>query len=151
MVKDQTYVFTRGCGVRQLMFFIFCLLLVFIDLVFLVFQYTPLGLLLTVLMAGLSVGGNLHLAKFYEIRMGSGSITIENIWKKTSYPLDQLADIQLVRFNIFQLTNRSLIFYFKDGKKFRGTIPNAFLKYFQSGGLPQYVENLKIQFLSVVS
>ena len=137
-------------GTRQHIIFIFCLLLVFADLVFLVFQFTPLGLLLTVLMAGLSVGANLHSAKFYEIRIGSGPITIENIWKKTSYPLDQLADIQLLRFNILLLTNRSLIFYFKDGKKFRGKIPNAFVKYFQPGGLPQYVENLKAQFLHPV-
>jgi hypothetical protein len=147
----QTYVFTKGCGIRQLIVFIFCLLLIFVDLLLLVIQYTPLGLLLTVLMAGVSVGANLHSAKFYEIRIGSGPITIENIWKRTSYPLDQLADIQLLRFNILLLTNRSLIFYFKDGKKFRGKIPNAFLKYFLSGGLPQYVENLKIQFLPAVN
>lgn len=100
-------------------------------------------------MAGLSVGANLHSAKFYEIRIGSGPITIENIWKKTSYPLDQLADIQLLRFNILLLTNRSLIFYFKDGRSLGGRYPMPLSSISSPAGYRNMLKILKHNFYTL--
>jgi hypothetical protein len=101
--------------------------------------------ILNVFVAIVLIAVNLLVATLYKVEKNGKNITIENLWRRSTYPVEALAEIRLLKFVVPYPFNPFIKFTFNDGKSFTGSIPDAFFVYLRRGGIRQYLELLREQ------
>lgn len=142
-MNKKAYVFSRNCLLGQQMTIVFSGLIVLIGFASVLFDrgfwaWTSLA----VVLLGL-IGTNLVAAKVFKVQKEGDSILIENMWRRKSYPVTDLAEIRLLRLAIPYPFSPYLKFTFKNGESYVGLIPHSFWVYVRHGGIRGYLEDVR--------
>ena len=127
----------------QLVLFVFTILLLLIDIIFLIFNFSSSLLLVFPIHAAVTFLINFFLGKLYKIRIIDLVINIENMWNKNTYPLSDLTDIKLLHFTLPFPFNPYGKFILKNEQKITMVFSNRFKIYLSKGGMYLYLVNLK--------
>lgn len=93
------------------------------------------------------VAVNLMIAILYKVRKEGQTIIVENVWGRTTYSVEFLIEIRLVKFIIPYPFNPYVKFVFTNGKSYQGVIPLAAIVYLRPG-INRYLEDLREQWLT---
>lgn len=145
-MKEKLF-FTKEIKFSQQLFLLLTGLLIFTDLLFLTFNFSFNMLLVFSIHFFLTVFVNYIFNRIYSIKVENGVITIENMWRKTTCPLSDLIDIDLVRFVLPYPFNPFLKFELKSKTKVIAVLPNRIRIYLSDGGMSSYIANLKNQLI----
>ncbi len=113
---------------------------------FLVFEFSGNTLFVFFMFLIMLTAFNYFAGKLLDTKLENNTITIENMWKKFTIPLDELLDIGSENTIIPYPLNPYIKFSFKGRKPIVIMIERPTRIYFSQGGINKYIADIKTQF-----
>jgi hypothetical protein len=142
---ENVYTFTQNCRLRQQVTLVFTGLIMFIASLTLLFDRGVWAWTSMIVVSAGMIAMNFLLATLYNVRKEESLVLIENLWRKTNYPIEALLEVRSLKFVLPFPFNPYVKFIFSDGKSFIGMIPHPLIVYLRRGGIRQYLENVREQ------
>jgi hypothetical protein len=145
---ENVYTFTQNCRLRQQVTLVFTGLVVFIASPTLFFDRGVWAWTSMIVVSAGMIAVNFLLATLYNVWKEESRVLVENLWRKTNYPIEALVEVRALKFVLPFPLNLYVKFIFSDGKSFIGMIPQPLIVYLRRGGIRQYLKNVREQWLA---
>lgn len=86
---------------------------------------------------------NFFFRNFYDVKINSDSIVLENLWRTKDLPIKELIDIKPLYFIFPYPFNPYLKLLFKRHRQIYTKVSNPIIVHLSKGGLTAYIDSLK--------
>src|SRR6185312_14740260 len=146
-MAEQNYVFTKDCRFRQQLTLGLTGFIALVRIVVVFFDHGLWAWITSLIVIAVMVAVNFMAAILYKVRKEGQTIVVENVWRRSTFPIESLIEIRLVKFILPYPFNPYVKFVFSNGKSYQGVIPLAAIVYLRPG-IDQYLEGLREQWLA---
>jgi hypothetical protein len=146
-MPEQNYVFTKDCRFRQQLTLGSTGFIALVTIVDAFFDHSFWTWIASLILIAVMVAVNFLAAILYKIRKEGQTFVVENVWRRSVFPVESLVEIRLVKFILPYPFNPYVKFIFTNGKSYQGVIPLAAIVYLRTG-IDRYLEDLREQWLA---
>ena len=146
-MTEKNYVFTKDCRFRQQMTLGLTGFISLTTMLLAFYNQELRSWILAIIIVAVMIAVNFLAALLHQVRRDGQTVIVENIWYRTTYPIESLMEIRLMKFIFPYPFNPYIKFVFKDGKSFQGVIPLAMVVYLRTG-IEKYLEDVRNQWLT---